>query len=190
MSRLAPLSAFRCSAAASASLSLCRAQGEVPKRRGRIGWGPCPQTPRVFFRHETLPHAPERTGAANSDGTRMTCGHAAAVFLTGCSPAEPASASGGEASVARDRDGADDGAPAGRLPWPPAPPLPPSDQARLAGPLGSDCLLPPPSFRQQQEGPNPAPTTPSSRRYDDCSHPSLQSSLQAHFWIGKDCPRE
>ena len=83
---------------------------------------------------------------------------------------------------------AHDGAPGGSLPLPAAAPLPPSGQDRLAGPLGSDGLQPPPSFRQEQQGPNPPPTTPSSRGYDDCSHPSPQSSLQAHSWIGKDLP--
>ena len=68
-----------------------------------------------FSEHFLLPVM----GAANSDGTRMTCGHVAAVLLAGCSLAVPASASGDAPSLARPE--------AGR---------------RLARPLGSAWLAP------------------------------------------------
>ena len=67
---------------------------------------PCGRHPQGFLRHGTLPKVQGKgRGAAAEGGTRMTCGHVTAVFLAGCPPAEPASASGDAFRVAgRGRD--------------------------------------------------------------------------------------
>ena len=69
--------------------------------RGLGPLAPCGRHPQGFLRHGTLPKVQGKgRGAAAEGGTRMTFGHVTAVFLAGCPPAEPASASGDALSVA------------------------------------------------------------------------------------------